>query len=287
MRNSAALLALLAACEGGLPFETERSITLALGPDAEKFVYTIGKPFKVEVHVECGGVEPMVFQWPGSLEGGLEISEDPRAKEPTILKASGDVEYGEPREIQPPFREKAAEFDITEALKELGDKDRIVHLRWRFGKKASEWYRLVVVHDYKLTVNTNQGSFELELYPVHAPLAVMSFVKRVKEKFYDGAPVTVDPKARWMVVGDASKKDVPPAAQEPDAPDGAGSAGLWYDLRPDSASHLFFVRFAEPKDFMRRYTILGKVAGGQDTLQKIEAAGAGVVVESITVEIRK
>lgn len=287
MRKGIALLVLLAACEGGLPFETERSITLALGPDAEQFVHTIGKPFKVEVHIGCGGVEPMVFQWPGSLEGGLEITEDPRAAEPSILKATGNFEYGEPREIHPPYTEKAADFDISDALKELGDKDRIVHIRWRFGKKASEWYRLVVVHDYKVRVNTNHGSFELELHPVHAPLAVMSFVKRAKDKFYDGAPVKVDVKAQWMVVGDASKTEVPPARQEPDAPDAAGSVGLWYDLKPDSASHLFFVRFADPKDFMRRYTVFGKVAGGQETLQKIQAAGAGVVVESITVEIRK
>lgn len=39
---------------------------------------------------------------------------------------------------------------------------------------------------YHITMETNRGTIELELYPLHAPKTVNSFVFLAREGFYDG-----------------------------------------------------------------------------------------------------
>lgn len=277
--------ALLGACEGRLPLEQEPAINLALGPDPDKFVYVPGRPFQVKLEVECNSMIPIEIQWPTNFDGGLEVADRPEGGA-MLVEASLQPVYREKRILSPgeivPFT-----FEIGPQLEAIAKKDAVLHFRWRVGAKCSAWYRLVVIRDYKAEVRTGLGSFEIEFYSAQAPRAVMAFVSRAREGFYDGAPIATVVKGNWMIVGDPAKTDVPALPQEPDAPDGAGAVGLWYDLKPDSASHLFFVRFAEPKDFSRRYTVFGRVTGGQETLARIEAQGAGTTVETILVEEKK
>ena len=41
---------------------------------------------------------------------------------------------------------------------------------------------------YLVTIATNRGTIELELYPQHAPQTVNNFVFLAREGFYDGVP---------------------------------------------------------------------------------------------------
>lgn len=276
---------MLGACEGRLPLEQEPAINLALGPDPDKFVYIPGRPLHVVLEVECNSMIPIEIQWPNSFEGGLEVT-DKAEGGGMLVEASLQPAYQQKRILSPgeivPFK-----FEIGPQLEAIAKKDAVLHFRWRVGAKSSAWYRLVVIRDYKAEVRTGLGSFEIEFYPAQAPRTVMAFVERARGGFYDGAPIATVVKGNWMVVGDPEKADVPTLPQEPDAPDGAGAVGMWYDLRPDSASHLFFVRFAEPKDFSRRYSVFGRVTGGHETLSRIEQAGAGTKVDTIVVEERE
>lgn len=259
--------------------------TINMGLDPEKLVYVHGQELKVSLTVECNSVVPIPVRSAKTFEGGLEISESQKG-EPTILKAELVPEFSEkkimqPREVLPPI-----EFDITEAFEALPKKDQVVYIRWRVGKKATHWSRVVVTRDYVADVETTAGKFSIEFYPDDAPHTMFTFIERAKKGEYDGAPIFRVEKGEHLIVGDPGK-DLPKVKPEPNSrPEGPGAVGMWYDLKPDSATHLFFIRFKERAIPMQRLTIFGQVTQGLETikaLEEVEVDGAKNPEEPLTV----
>jgi cyclophilin family peptidyl-prolyl cis-trans isomerase len=287
-----ALLPLLVACEGILDMDDEKALKIAVEP--ERLTWTIGKKMEVEVIVASVAMPPIKVYWPENYDGGLEIGTDKYA-DPDILVASTDKDFPDEKVLNPDDLVKE-KHDITAILEEhLEKKDQIVYIRWRIGVKVSEYYPLTVIHDYTAEVETNLGSFTIDFCLSDAPNTIMAFVKRAKEGFYDGNPVTRVQKGHRFVFGDPGVEDLEPLVRETSHTfEGFGAVAMYYDLKPASATHMIQIRFKERKMPSPSLAVFGKVTAGEETLKKIEAVSVdesyapaeSVMINKITVKVR-
>ena len=142
---------------------------------------------------------------------------------------------------------------------------------------------------YQLTIETDRGEIELELYPEHAPKTVNNFVFLVNEGFYDG--VTFHRViANFMVQGGD--------------PTGTGRGGPGYRFEdefsgnplrhergvismanagPNTNGSQFFITHDPQPHLDGRHTVFGKVIEGQDVVDAIQQ---GDVMKKVTVAVR-
>ena len=138
--------------------------------------------------------------------------------------------------------------------------------------------------NYSVTVLTNRGTIELELYPQHAPNTVNNFVFLAGEGYYDGVKfhrVIAD----FMIQGGD--------------PTGTGRGGPGYKFAdelkgnplkhercvismanagPDTNGSQFFTHVPTPH-LNGRHTVFGKVTKGQDIVDAIRQGDTIVKVE--------
>ena len=128
---------------------------------------------------------------------------------------------------------------------------------------------------YTVTVDTNKGLIELELYPQHAPKTVNNFVFLAKEGFYDGV---------------SFHRVIPDFVIQGGDPTGTGSGGPGYqfedeftpELRFDRVGLLamanagpgtngsqFFITVAPTPWLNDHHSIFGEVVQGQHVATKI------------------
>jgi peptidyl-prolyl cis-trans isomerase B (cyclophilin B) len=140
---------------------------------------------------------------------------------------------------------------------------------------------------YHVTLDTEKGPIELELYPEHAPQTVNNFVFLAEEGFYDGVTFhrVID---GFMIQGGD--------------PTGTGRGGPGYqfddELEGNPLSHekgvlsmanagpntngsQFFITHAPQPHLDGKHTVFGTVTAGQDVVEAIEQGDA---IESVTVE---
>lgn len=141
---------------------------------------------------------------------------------------------------------------------------------------------------YHVTLDTEKGPIELELYPKHAPQTVNNFVFLAEEGFYDGTTFhrVID---GFMIQGGD--------------PTGTGRGGPGYQfgdelddnpLKHDAAGVLsmanagpntngsqFFITHAPQPHLDGKHTVFGEVTDGQDVVDAIEE---GDTIQSVTVE---
>ncbi len=127
-----------------------------------------------------------------------------------------------------------------------------------------------------VSIETDKGDIELELYPQHAPLTVNNFVFLAREGFYDGVTfhrVIED----FMIQGGD--------------PTGTGRGGPGYRFKdeikgnplrhergvismanagPDTNGSQFFITHGPQPHLDGRHTVFGKVVRGQDVVDAIE-----------------
>jgi len=277
-----AALGLLLGCSGKKSIDEEPPIVFAL-LDAEKLIWYRGEKMEITFTYESQAIAPVEVKIPEDFSGGLEIAspvnggEPAEGADPDVLVSESSPSFPEHVIMERREVREGGTWDIAPTLEEkLSDEDQITYIRYRLGIKTTPWYRVVCIRRYKAEVETSAGSFNLEFLPEHAPVNVMTFTRRAKDGFYDGAPVFKVDAKEHLVFGDTSKEDVETVPQEPGYPEeGFGTVGMRYDLRPDSISHLVFIRFAEREMPMARFTIFAKVTGGDDVLKKIQAAAVG------------
>lgn len=163
----------------------------------------------------------------------------------------------------------------------------------------------------KITMQTNKGTFVMELYPDKAPKTVENFLAYAKEGFFDGTVFhRVIP--GFMIQGGGFTPDMQqkptkaPIAIESDngLKNDLGTVAMARTMDPNSATAQFFVNvkdngflnYTAPTTQGYGYTVFGKVIEGMDVVHTIEKVATGnkaghqdvpneaVVIEKATVE---
>lgn len=163
----------------------------------------------------------------------------------------------------------------------------------------------------KITMQTNKGTFVMELYPDKAPKTVSNFLAYAKEGFFEGTVFhRVIP--GFMVQGGGFTEEMqqkPTKEQiEIESDNGLkndlGTIAMARTNDPNSATAQFFVN-VQNNDFLNYsaptaqgygYTVFGKVIDGMDVIHAIEKVTTGnhggqsdvpteaIVIEKVTVE---
>ena len=154
--------------------------------------------------------------------------------------------------------------------------------------------KIDATRNYKVSIDTDKGAIELELYPQHAPKTVNNFVFLAEEGFYDG--VTFHRViSNFMIQGGD--------------PTGTGRGGPGYQFKdekvtrpytrgtlamanagPNTNGSQFFIMHAD-YGLPPNYTIFGKLTAGEEIVDKIATAPTGpadrphepVTIDRITV----
>ncbi len=138
---------------------------------------------------------------------------------------------------------------------------------------------------YQVTMETDRGTIELELYPQHAPNTVNNFVFLAKEGFYDGVLF-------HRVIGDFMVQGGDPT--------GTGAGGPGYNFGdefegnplkheskvismanagPNTNGSQFFITHSPQPHLNGMHTVFGKVVEGQGIVDEIRQGDKMVKVE--------
>jgi peptidyl-prolyl cis-trans isomerase B (cyclophilin B) len=140
--------------------------------------------------------------------------------------------------------------------------------------------------NYSVSIDTNRGTIELELYPQHAPQTVNNFVFLAKQGFYDGVTFHRVIEDFMIQTGD---------------PTGTGRGGPGYkfgdeckgnplkhergvismaNAGPNTNGSQFFITHVSTPHLNGKHTVFGKVTKGQDVVDAIQQ---GDVMNKVTV----
>lgn len=138
---------------------------------------------------------------------------------------------------------------------------------------------------YLVTIETNRGTIELDLYPEHAPVTVNNFVFLTNEGFYDGVKFHRVIANFMIQCGD---------------PTGTGSGGPGYRFQdetygnplkhetgvlsmanagPNTNGSQFFITHLPTPHLDGKHTVFGKIIEGMDVVNAIQQ---GDVMEKVT-----
>jgi peptidyl-prolyl cis-trans isomerase B (cyclophilin B) len=142
-----------------------------------------------------------------------------------------------------------------------------------------------VAKNYKVEIETNRGTIELELYPQHAPQTVNNFVFLAGQGFYDGVKFHRVIDDFMIQTGD---------------PTGTGRGGPGYkfgdetknnplkhercvismaNAGPNTNGSQFFITHSPQPHLNGKHTVFGKVTKGQDVVDSIEQGDEMVSVK--------
>ena len=138
--------------------------------------------------------------------------------------------------------------------------------------------------NYSVSITTNRGTIELELYPQHAPQTVNNFVYLAGQGFYDGV---------------LFHRVIPNFMIQGGDPTGSGSGGPGYrfadecegnplkhergvismaNAGPNTNGSQFFITHLPTPHLDGKHTVFGKVVTGEDIVDAIEQGDAIVNV---------
>ena len=141
--------------------------------------------------------------------------------------------------------------------------------------------------NYLVTMETNRGTIELELYPEYAPVTVNNFVFLIQEGFYDG--VTFHRVISNFVIQGGD-------------PTGTGRGGPGYQFQdetignplkhetgvismanagPNTNGSQFFITHSPQPHLDGKHTVFGKVVSGMDVVNSIRQ---GDVMTKVTAQ---
>ncbi len=152
----------------------------------------------------------------------------------------------------------------------------------------------------QLEVQTNHGSFIIELYPAKAPKTVANFIQYVTSDFYAGTTFhrTVD---RFMIQGGGLTADMSEKSTfspiENESNNGLkneyGAIAMARAFNPNSATSQFFINlsdnkflnFHKPEAAYIGYCVFGKVIKGIDVVERIGKSPTKVVGAHLNVPV--
>lgn len=139
---------------------------------------------------------------------------------------------------------------------------------------------------YKVTIDTNKGAIELELYPEHAPKTVNNFAFLAGEGFYNGIKF-------HRVIGDFMVQGGDPTGTGRGGPgykfeDELRGNPLKHDAKvismanagPNTNGSQFFITHSPQPHLNGKHTVFGKVTQGADV---VDAIRQGDVMNAVTV----
>ncbi len=142
--------------------------------------------------------------------------------------------------------------------------------------KAAPEMQIDASRNYAVSITTNRGSIELELYPQHAPQTVNNFVFLAKQGFYDDV---------------SFHRVIPDFMIQGGDPTGSGRGGPGYrfadelvgnplkhercvismaNAGPNTNGSQFFITHVATPHLDGRHTVFGKVTSGEDIVDAIE-----------------
>ena len=122
-----------------------------------------------------------------------------------------------------------------------------------------------VAKNYKVSIETNRGKIELELYPQHAPQTVNNFVFLAGEGFYDGVKF-------HRVIPDFMIQKGNPLKHERGVISMANAG-------PNTNGSQFFITHVPTPHLNGKHTVFGKVTKGTDIVDAIEQGDEMVSVK--------
>lgn len=144
----------------------------------------------------------------------------------------------------------------------------------------------------QIEIETNRGSFVLELYPEKAPRTVENFLNYVKSGFYSG---TVFHRAveRFLVQGGGLNENLEPKATFDPIPNESrnglsndvGTVAMARGMSEHSATSQFFINLSDnkflnyyrPETGLEGYTVFGRVVKGLEVLLSISNSATQTV----------
>ena len=169
-------------------------------------------------------------------------------------------------------------------------------------KQYSEYPAMIIDadKDYTATINTNLGSFTLELYAKDAPITVNSFVFLAQDGFYNGVVFHRVIAGFMSQAGDPTRTGsvgISYTFEDEFVPslvfDGKGYLAMANPGFPDSNTSQFFITAGPTPWLNGLHTIFGEVSEGQEVVDTINAVATidtvlyvpiePVVIESIVI----
>jgi peptidyl-prolyl cis-trans isomerase B (cyclophilin B) len=157
---------------------------------------------------------------------------------------------------------------------------------------------VAALSDYRAVLETSLGEIAIEFTPAEAPEHVRNFLRLAQAGVYDGTS--------WhrVVKGFVVQTGHMPTRREPlteaqqrlvrdlkaefnDQPHDLGTVSMARLAGPDTANTSFFIVTARASMLDDKYTVFGRVVGGIDVVQKIEAAAVAGETPVERIELRR
>jgi cyclophilin family peptidyl-prolyl cis-trans isomerase len=282
MRRIAAVMVVLA-----LASLLGRPIAAPSGPAAgpvkaqielnQQFFY-IGEPMSVRISVSNGGAAEVANPVKSALFGAftvadaqgkrLEPAAKPSAQEPTRpAKLAPNAFYG-------------AVVDLSQMYPQLRSKGRF-SIKWSADGVSSDEIVVTIIpkfdpsKDYTARVETEQGTFVIDLLKRTAPIAVKAFVDLANAGFYDGLLFHEARGDQMIGGGDPTGTGRGQAplrfpAELAAVPIVTGTVVMKpAGLAPPANSSQFVISLQPQPSWIGQFTVMGQVIDGLDTVRKI------------------
>jgi cyclophilin family peptidyl-prolyl cis-trans isomerase len=150
---------------------------------------------------------------------------------------------------------------------------------------------------YLATVTTTEGDIQIELYPDQAPQAVNAFVFLAQDGYYNGTPFmqlvkNPDGTRFYAQAGDPTRTGLGTpgfsiAKEQTSLPFTRGAVGMGGSAENSNGGQ-FFISFGDYPALNGKYTVFGKVVGGQDVVDRLTlldlTAGASATANSDAIQ---
>jgi len=258
------------------PGEVNRASSLKAILEVDRDAYYAGDPVPVRLSIwnDSGAPVPPPT---GEIPSGFQLFDIEGKKVASVLPAAG-TEEGSARPMVPgAFVGYARDLTfLYPKLKESGT----YRLQWRQGALESNSVILRVVprydpdKDYTARVDTDMGTFTIELLRKDAPIAVKTFVDLAQDGFYDGLTFHYVEPERVIAGGDPTGTGTGgPGFHIPHERTQnkmlAGTVILMATGRPPSNGSTFAILLAPRPDYEGKETGFAQVIEGLDVVKKI------------------
>jgi peptidyl-prolyl cis-trans isomerase B (cyclophilin B) len=237
----------------------------SLKSDIDKVSYIIGTQIGTQVaaSLKAQGVDATFEMLVQGIRDALTGQKSPFSEE-------------EQGKIMAAFKQKMDAKQQEQAMEKLGKGNE-----WKLKLTKPELMKFDPQKEYFWVLETNKGNIRIKLMPDVAPMHVTSTIFLTNKGFYDGTIF-------HRVIPTFMAQGGDPLGM------GNGGPGYLYDSeispnvkhdrpfllsmantgRPTSDGSQFFITFAPTPWLDGKHTIFGEVVEGQDTVKKLEAAGA-------------
>lgn len=274
--SSAIVLAL--AMPLGRAAETPPSDVRALLEARNRQFFYVGDPFPVRISIENGGSSIV----DNPIKSGLLKSFEVRRADGTEVKATGKADVPEP--LRPEKLSPQAGYyvfaDLTKMFPEML-KPGQYSVQWSAQGVTSEAIVVRMIpkydpsKDYEARVDTEQGTFTIDLLGKTSPVAVKAFVDMSNAGFYDGLTFHKIVPDAFIEGGDPAGdgSGAPPflyVAELGNVPVVAGSVLMRpAGASPPSNGSQFLITLRPEPSWTGQSTVVGQVVGGLDVVSKI------------------